>query len=229
LLRIGGGVGALVVIGGLAVAGLTLSGGSKGTPTAAGSASASAPASAPGGTSASSGPSASASPSASHFTQPVYTATQVFSAPSLQADGATYTRALTKDGTPCWRYTMGGLGAVLTKHICADMLRATYVSGGHAVTVGIAVFHSRADASAAAASYVGQVVPLYSGKVASFCTAKGSCAVTHGVYGRFLYIADAGPEAGAGKKPDAHSTAAGRALAAYALSQLEKLEPVSTQ
>ncbi|RAG81394.1 hypothetical protein DN069_32980 [Streptacidiphilus pinicola] len=86
------------------------------------------------------------------------------------------------------------------------------------------VFHSKADAQAAASAFTGKVTPLYGGNVDSFCVGKAGCQVTHAVSDRFLYVSESGLTGASASKPDALSGAAGHAAESYVLSSLLKIE-----
>ncbi|WP_152627120.1 hypothetical protein [Streptacidiphilus melanogenes] len=208
-------VASLAVIGGVVWFGLS---GSKGhtnagpstSPAPVASASPSAPAT------------ASSDPSPSH-TPPLAPA-DVFAKKTLTIDGKTFTRTEDENTDPCWKASMDGLGTVLTKNGCAQVLRGTYASGNHAVTVAVVVFHSKSDAQAAGAAFTGKVTPLYGDNVDSFCVGKAGCAVTHAVSGRFLYLAESGLTGASASTPDALANTAGHAAASYVLSSLLKIE-----
>jgi hypothetical protein len=160
-------------------------------------------------------------------TNPALHANAVLNKASLTVDGQTFTRKATETTAPCWKGTAGGLGALLRSSVCDQVLRATYVSGRSAVTVGIAVFHTAAEAKAGNDAFRGTVEPLYGNGISSFCKDPGPCALTHAVHGRFLYLTIAGPATGTpakGGRPTADSTAAGQGVAGYALSAVLKLD-----
>lgn len=214
-------VGSVLVAGGIAVGAVTLKGGSTKTtagpsvgPTATSVATAS----------ASSSPSAGAS--ASHA--PALHANAVLNHQSLTIDGQTFVRKATETTNPCWKGTEGGLGGLLKSEVCTQVLRATYVSDKSAVTVGIAVLHTAAEAKAVDAAFQGTVEPLYgSGISATFCKDPASCAITHAVHGRYLYLTIAGQATGTpakGSAPTATSVAAGHGVAGYALSAVLPLD-----
>lgn len=164
----------------------------------------------------------SPTPSATH-TPPLAPA-DIFAKTTLTVDGKTFTRTADDNTDPCWKASMDGLGSVLTKNGCAQVLRGTYASGNHAVTVAVVVFHSKSDAQAAASAFTGKVTPLYGGNVDSFCVGKAGCQVTHAVSDHFLYIAESGLTGASASKPDALSDAAGHAASSYVLSSLLKIE-----
>ncbi|QMU79279.1 hypothetical protein GXW83_29805 [Streptacidiphilus sp. PB12-B1b] len=148
----------------------------------------------------------------------------VFSAQTLTVGSTTFTRKLTDTASPCWKATGSGLGTVLNTDHCTQLLRATYISGGVAVTVGIGVFSSRTDSAAAAAHNTGTLDPLYGDNagVDAFCQ-KAACAVSHSAYSHFTYYTVAGPTSGAAGAKDGAATTASNDLAAYALTRIKQL------
>ncbi|MFC6595023.1 hypothetical protein [Kitasatospora paranensis] len=137
----------------------------------------------------------------------------------LTVGGRVWTRLTTASTVPCWKATTGGLGDVLAPQGCRTMLRATYTSGSSAVTVGVAVLDSRAQADAAAAGYRGQVQGLVPSGHTSYCTGPG-CANTHGSVGRYDYFTVAGTVKPGGNTADATAAAAQGDFAGYARGRL---------
>jgi hypothetical protein len=147
------------------------------------------------------------------------TAAGLFSARTLTIDGYTWTRTLTGSTSPCWKATTGGLGDVLAVSECQVLLRATYVSGSSAVTVGVAVFDHKAQADIAERDSHGQIQGLTAAGSISFCTSAG-CVNTHAAVGRYGYFTVSGSVKTGGTTADAVATAAGPDLATYAHGRL---------
>ena len=149
----------------------------------------------------------------------------LLSAGSLKVGGKTYTWMIGNTSSPCWKVTANGLGSDLTAHSCTQVQRATYLSGTSAITVGIAVFPTAADAAAATAQYAGTLVPLNAtgDGVSPFCV-HSACAVTHAAHGRYAYFTIAGPTSGAAGTQDSDALAAGPGFDAYALSQIMRVK-----
>lgn len=143
----------------------------------------------------------------------------VFAAKTLTIDGRTWTRTLTGSTSPCWKATTGGLGDVLAVSECQYLLRATYVSGDSAVTVGAAVFDHKSQADQAEQDHKGQIQGLTAAGTISFCTSDG-CVSTHAAVGRYGYFTVSGSVKSGGTTADAAATAAGPDLSAYARSRL---------
>ncbi|MFJ5921525.1 hypothetical protein ACIQF6_02835 [Kitasatospora sp. NPDC092948] len=143
----------------------------------------------------------------------------VLPAGSLQINGKTWTR-LTDDLNPtCYHTTTGNLGDVLAAQSCRAVLRVTYTSGNSAVTVGIAVMDSKAQADAVMTGFKGQLQGLVPSGHTSYCTSPG-CTGTHAAIGRYAYFTVSGTVSPGGTTADAAATAAGPALADYARAQL---------
>ena len=151
-------------------------------------------------------------------TAPLSTKT-LYDATRLTIGGRVYTLAATATSVPCWKGTTGGLGNVLAAHDCRELLRSTYVSKDHAVTVGVAVFDTAAQADAVLPKYVGQIQSLFRTGVPVFCL-KAACSLTHAAVGRYDYFTIAGPANGRAGTGDPLAVAAGQHAAAYAQRRL---------
>ncbi len=151
-------------------------------------------------------------------TAPLSTAT-LYTAATLEVNGQTFTLAATDTDNPCWKGTTGGLGNILAPHDCLELLRATYVSGRNAVTVGIAVFDSAQQAAGVLPQYQGEIQSLVRGSVPSFCVGV-SCPLTHAAVGRYDYFTIAGTTDNRAATGDTLAVASGQALASYAYDRL---------
>ncbi|WP_042383352.1 hypothetical protein [Streptacidiphilus melanogenes] len=213
ILAVAVGVLAVCLVGGAALAwNLSGSGGSAtvgAAPTGSPSASASAPDS----------PSASASPSPS--APPALRLDQVF-ASSLKVGDRAYTRVATDVQRTCHKAVSSGLAHILAADHCTQVLRATYSSGKVSVTVGVAALADVSSAMGTVTHFRGKIEPLWHKGDVAFCK-KVTCAQTHAVEGRFLYLTVAGPNSGAAGAKDRTAIAAGHAAAASVLSRLVKL------
>ncbi|MGW2276799.1 hypothetical protein [Streptomyces sp. NPDC001770] len=94
--------------------------------------------------------------------------------------------------TKCAAGTQGALGAVLTRNGCDQLIRATYTRDGVAVTVGVAVFGTEAQAKKAVEESAGGVASLSGGGVPVFCRAGVICRRTANSYGRYAYFSVGG-------------------------------------
>lgn len=148
----------------------------------------------------------------------------LFTAGTLPINGQTFVRKATSDENPCWKATERGLGSVLAKNHCSQVLLATYTSGKETVTVGVMEFPIPGDAQAANAAFKGRLRPLNGQHgIPPFCDKVSSCAVTHAVQDRYVCSTVAGPNSGAAGDKDPSAVAAGHGVAGYALSRLLEL------
>ncbi|MBF9067857.1 hypothetical protein [Streptacidiphilus fuscans] len=228
-----GGVLGIAVVGGVVAAVATVGGPTSANASGAnGAASAGASGAASVSATASTGASMSARPSASASAKPTVTAQPpawpplnagaVLYAQKLAVGKQVYVRKLTDEKSPCWEASTGHLGNALAPNRCSQMLRATWVGGNQAVSVGVAVFPDAAAAQAANAAYVGHIEPLRGPGIPNFCQDKTPCALAHGVVGHFTYYVIAGPS---GSAPGVHnpaSVAAAQRMAAFAVTALTR-------
>ena len=135
----------------------------------------------------------------------------LFPGPVFAFDKQSYTRALTA-GSGCAAAATPQLAAVLARNGCLTVLRATYSDGTTAVTVGVAVFDSAAQARAVKQQTTGNLQPLAGGGLPSFCRMV-VCRLTTNAVGRYAYFTVAGYTTG---KPvpadDTSAYAAGTAM-----------------
>ena len=225
-MRVIGVVAAVVLVGG-GVAGGVLLLGKKGDPDKSGPVTASTASNkpTPGPTSASSSPDGQtddpSKPIWEAATDPApQDAGALFSAMQVTVNGATWNRTVVSLDQPCWdgNSTTGGLGKVLGDQGCQKVLRATYVSGDSAVTVGVAVFDHKIQAETATKNYSGQLKGLPAPGAPAFCANPG-CTSTHSSLGRYAYFTVEGSAKG-GNAPDATATAAASGFAEHVKGQL---------
>ncbi|MGA5818878.1 hypothetical protein ACPC54_13600 [Kitasatospora sp. NPDC094028] len=147
-------------------------------------------------------------------------ANALFSAAQVNINGATWNRTTVSLDQPCWdgNSTTGGLGKILGDQGCQKVLRATYVSGDSAVTVGVAVFDHKIQAETATKNYAGQLKGLSAPGAPAYCANPG-CANTHNVIGRYAYFTVEGSVKG-GNTADATATAAAGGFAEHVKGQL---------
>ena len=151
-------------------------------------------------------------------TAPLSTVT-LFPGKSVTVHGHSYTRALTT-ASGCAVAATPALAAVLAKNGCLQLFRATYSAGTTAVTVGVAVFDTAAQATAVKQQAAGNLVPLAGGGLPAFCRAV-SCRLSVNAFGRYAYFTVAGYTTG---KPvpakDTSALAAGTDIGAMAFQNL---------
>ncbi|EPJ35517.1 hypothetical protein STAFG_7436 [Streptomyces afghaniensis 772] len=117
----------------------------------------------------------------------------LFPGTQLTMGETTYKKGPTADTKNCASASGGTLPKILTANDCTRLIRVTYSADGIAVTVGVAVF----DTEAQAAKAKGQtnkksfVKSLSGGGVKPFCE-SGFCRTTSNSYGRYAYFTNAG-------------------------------------
>ncbi len=104
-----------------------------------------------------------------------------------------YTKATTDASTSCSAATSAGLAAVVDREGCHRVLRASYYGDGIAVTVGVAVFDTKADADRVKArtGFDDYVLPLSGAGLGPFCHAT-TCQTAVNAVGRYAYFTIAG-------------------------------------
>ncbi|MCX5560054.1 hypothetical protein [Streptomyces sp. NBC_00038] len=117
----------------------------------------------------------------------------LFPGSTLTMGDRVYTKGPTADTTNCAAAAKGTLATVLTKNKCTRLLRVTYSKDGMAVTVGVAVFDTEAQAAKAKgdADAKSIIASLAGGKVKPFCD-SAVCRSTTNSYGRYAYFTLAG-------------------------------------
>lgn len=144
----------------------------------------------------------------------------LFPGKQLTMEGRQYAKAATSTTTTCYEATAGGLGDVLAANGCRQVIRATYSSGGAAVTVGVAVFDTKAAADKAKNQSQGYIQPLSGAGVPTFCHAT-ACRLTANSVGRYAYFTIAGYTNGqAVTGGDTAAQQAGSDVAAFAFNRI---------
>ncbi|MEV7435065.1 hypothetical protein [Streptomyces griseoviridis] len=201
LLLIGGGAVATLAIGTAVAMAVVSAGGDDqkaGKPTSQLPATASLPGS--GGTAPSFAPTSAAPPldpkdfiaSKAKDTAPL-SAELLFPGTQLTMGSTVYKKGATADTQDCATASQGTLPAVLGASGCTTLMRATYAKDGTAVTVGVAVFDTEAQAAKAKAQSdkKGFVKPLAGNGVKDFCS-SALCRTTINSVGRYAYFTIAG-------------------------------------
>ncbi|SDN04670.1 hypothetical protein SAMN04487981_103372 [Streptomyces sp. cf386] len=114
----------------------------------------------------------------------------LFPGTQLTEAGTLYKKGATDDTKSCSAVAKGGLPKILTANDCTRMLRVSYVKGGIAVTVGVAVFDTEAQATKAASKADPQkdFLRSLSGKgIGGFCNST-VCLMSANSYGRYAYF-----------------------------------------
>ncbi|MDQ0794519.1 hypothetical protein [Streptomyces sp. B1I3] len=99
-----------------------------------------------------------------------------------------YAKGATGRTTSCAATTQGALGSILVSNGCDQVIRATYSKDGVAVTVGLAVFGTEAEAKKAAQQASGGIASLGGGGVPTFCRGGSVCRRTANSHGRYAYF-----------------------------------------
>ncbi|MFI1797746.1 hypothetical protein ACH427_10365 [Streptomyces sp. NPDC020379] len=131
-----------------------------------------------------------------------------------------YEQTATATTTDCASATQGALGSVLTDNGCREVLRATYVRDGIAVTVGVAVFDDKAAAAKAKDQSSGNIASLSGDNDPAFCRAT-ACRLTANAQGRYAYFTVAGYANGkAVGESDTAALTAGRDVSDYTFRRI---------
>lgn len=100
----------------------------------------------------------------------------------------TYSKGPTNRTTNCAGATQGDLGSILASNTCDQVIRATFTRDGTAVTVGVAVFSTEAQALKAKEEARGGLASLSGSGVDTFCRGGTICRRTTNSYGRYVYF-----------------------------------------
>ncbi|MFG2403391.1 hypothetical protein ACGFR8_03465 [Streptomyces brevispora] len=111
-----------------------------------------------------------------------------FPGKQLKMGDRVYAKGPTDRTTKCAATTQGALGSILANNGCDQVIRATYSRDGVAVTVGLAVFGTEAQAKKAAQQADGGIASLSGSGVPTFCRAGAVCRRTANSYGRYAYF-----------------------------------------
>ncbi len=148
----------------------------------------------------------------------------LFTGTQLTMGETVYKKGPTADSRTCASAAQKTLPKVLTDNDCTRMMRVTYTQGDVAVTVGVAVFDTEAQAAAVKkqADRKSIIRSLSGGGVKPFCTGA-VCRSTTNSYGRYAYFTVTGFTDG--KNVTEKSTSAFRAgddLAEFAFRQIHR-------
>ncbi|MET8166996.1 hypothetical protein ABZT34_22540 [Streptomyces sp. NPDC005329] len=113
----------------------------------------------------------------------------LFPGTQLTMGSAVYKKGPKADSTNCTTGVQGTLTQVLTANDCTRLMRITYTKGDIAVTVGVAVFDTEAQALKvkSQADKKSIVKALTGGDVKTFCDGA-ICRSTTNSYGRYAYF-----------------------------------------
>lgn len=118
------------------------------------------------------------------------TPASLFPGKQFTMNGHTYVKAGSAVTTQCATGARSALSGALAANKCRKLIRATYVSGQYAVTVGVAVFDDTAHAAKLqkTAQYI---APLNGGGISDFCHAV-ACQMTSNSVARYAYFTISG-------------------------------------
>ncbi|MFE0176297.1 hypothetical protein ACFWZ2_28645 [Streptomyces sp. NPDC059002] len=146
-----------------------------------------------------------------------------FPGKTYTSGASVYKKGATDSTKKCTSVTQNALGSVLAKNDCTSLIRASYIKDGIAVTVGVAVFDTAADAAKVKAQADKGLVNSLPGKgIADFCR-TGVCRGTYNAYGRYAYFTTTGYTSGKDVTPkDAKAYAVGDDLARFAFQRINQ-------
>ncbi|RAJ86203.1 hypothetical protein K377_03049 [Streptomyces sp. PsTaAH-137] len=161
--------------------------------------------------------------SAAKDTAPL-SADTMFPGKTLTFGGHTYTKGATSRTADCTAAVQKGLAGVLKKNGCTQVIRATYYKSGSAVTIGVAVFDSKKQATSAKEQYDfdGGVLSLPGSGVPTFCRTT-VCRQTANSVGRYAYFTNGGRTNGTdATKKDSVLFALGDDLQEYTFQKIKQ-------
>ncbi|MEU3841609.1 hypothetical protein AB0E88_16450 [Streptomyces sp. NPDC028635] len=149
----------------------------------------------------------------------------LFPGSQLTMGSTVYQKGPTADTKDCATASKGTLPKALAANGCTRVLRVTYTEGGIAVTVGVAVFDTEAQALATrkgSSPKTGMVQPLTGKGVKPFCDGA-VCRSTTNSYGRYAYFTLTGFTSGKNvTTKDTKAFSAGDDLALFAFNQIKR-------
>lgn len=152
-------------------------------------------------------------------TAPLSAAT-LFPDARMSTGAGSYRKAATASTKNCASAASSSLASVLTRNHCTQVIRATYEKAGVAVTVGVAVFDTQAEASKAKEQSVGNIQSLPGNGVPTFCRAT-ACRLTTNSIGRYAYFTVSGYTSGKQVTPsDTAARQAARDVADYTFARI---------
>ncbi|MCX4770466.1 hypothetical protein OG322_13870 [Streptomyces sp. NBC_01260] len=144
-----------------------------------------------------------------------------FPGKQLKMGDRVYAKGATNRTAKCAATTQGALGSILANNGCDQVIRATYSRSGVAVTIGLAVFETEAQAKKAAQQASGGIASLSGSGVPTFCRGGAVCRRTANSYGRYAYFTVGGFTSGKSvTKADRNVFAVGDDLTDFTFRQI---------
>ncbi|MFF9766886.1 hypothetical protein ACIGXF_07445 [Streptomyces sp. NPDC053086] len=146
----------------------------------------------------------------------------LFPGTQLTVGDTVYKKGPTADTKSCATAAGGTLPKALTANDCTRLMRATYTKGDIAVTVGVAVFDTAAQATKAKAQTDDRSIvrSLFGKSVKPFCDGA-FCRSTRNAYGRYAYFTVSGFTTGKDvTKQDTKVFDVGNDLAQFTVNQI---------
>ncbi|MGP3927332.1 hypothetical protein [Streptomyces sp. 8N616] len=147
-------------------------------------------------------------------------ASTLFPGKSLTMSSRSYDKGATATTKSCGSAASARLAPALTGNGCDQVIRASFERGGVAVTVGVAVFDTQAQASKAKQRASGNIQSLSGGGIPSFCRAT-ACRLTTNSIGRYAYFTVSGYTSGkAVTASDIKARQAGKDIADFTFARI---------
>ncbi|NJQ03245.1 hypothetical protein [Streptomyces zingiberis] len=147
-------------------------------------------------------------------------ATTLFPDERMTMSSRSYAKGATDSVTNCATVASARLAPALTENGCDQVIRATYARDGVAVTVGIAIFGTEAQAAKAKEDAAGNIQSLAGEGVPVFCRAT-ACRLTANSVGRYAYFTVSGYTSGeAVTTADTQARQAGKDVADYTFNSI---------
>ncbi|MEU6082132.1 hypothetical protein [Streptomyces sp. NPDC047108] len=144
----------------------------------------------------------------------------LFPGKSVTMSSRSYDRGASASSKKCASGVSGRLAPALNRNDCTRLIRASFERGGVAVTVGVAVFDTEAQATKAKEQANGNVQSLAGDGIPSFCRAT-ACRLTTNAIGRYAYFTVSGFTSGkAVTSSDTKARQAGKDIADYTFSRI---------
>ncbi|MGP3999214.1 hypothetical protein [Streptomyces sp. 8N706] len=144
----------------------------------------------------------------------------LFPADTMSTGAGSYKKGATSATKSCAAAASGRLAPALTGNDCTQVIRATFQKSGVAVTIGVAVFDTQAQATKAKEQASGNIQSLAGNGVPAFCRAT-ACRLSANSIGRYAYFTVSGYTSGkAVVDSDTKARQAGKDIADYTFARI---------